>query len=98
MSNFSMTNNAHSVTAKYYVADEGEIMRLPSTYSSIEDAARHVHKLLNNKYVITSPLRKTVTRNMQVNSERVTLTNYAGEVTRNNLTRRVYVTIASKHV
>lgn len=98
MTNFNTTNPAHSVTAKYYVADEGEIMRLPSTYSSIEDAARHVHKLLNNKYVIASPLRKTITRNMQVNSERVTLTNYAGEIKHNNLTRRVYVTITSKHV
>lgn len=98
MTHFSMTNTAHSVTAKYYVASEGEIAHLPHTYASVEDAARHAHELLNNKYVITSPLRKTVTRDMQVNSERVTLTNYTGEIKHNNLTRRVYVTITSKHV
>lgn len=90
------TDAAHSVTAKYYIAGSDDIMHLPCTYVSIEDAARHAYELLSDKHTITSPPRKTSTRSMIMNNERVTLTNYVSEIKHSGHTRRVYVTITSK--
>lgn len=88
--------NTHNAKAKYYIAGGNEIKHLPGSYASTEDAMRRVHELLSSDYTITSPLRKTITRDMRTNDERITLINYVGEIERHNRSRRVYVTIILK--
>ena len=78
-------NDERNVKAKYYIAGENKIKHLPGPYSSIKDAVRRTHELLSGNYVITSPLRKTVTRDMRTKNERVTLINYVGKIKHNNL-------------